>query len=102
MLRTLTLAAATLSLAACATPESRVKTALLEAGLSETVSTCMAERMTDRLSIGQLQKLAAAGRGAGPVRQMSLSELSRRVRAIGDPQIVTVVTSAAVGCAIAA
>lgn len=102
MLRTLTLAAtAALALAACATPENRVKTALLQAGLSEPMSSCMAERMTDRLSIRQLQKLAAAGKGAGPVGQMSLSELSTRVRAIGDPEIVSVVTSAAVGCAIA-
>ncbi len=102
MPRTLILAAtASLALAACATPENRVKTALLQAGLSEPVSACMADRMTDRLSISQLKKLAAAGKGAGPVGQMSLSELSTRVRAIGDPQIVSVVTSAGIGCAIA-
>ena len=93
--------AAFATLAACATPENRVKTALLEAGLSEAVSTCMAARMTDRLSIAQLAKLAEAGRGAGPVGQMSLSELASRVRGIGDPEIVSVVTSAGVGCAIA-
>ena len=92
---------AALALAACSSPENRVKAALLEAGLSEAVSTCMAERMTDRLSIAQLQKLAEAGRGAGPVGQMSLSELASRVRGIGDPEIVSVVTSAGVGCAIA-
>lgn len=102
MLRTLTLpATAALALAACATPENRVKTALLQAGLSEPVSACMADRMTDRLSIGQLQKLASIGKGAKPVSQMSLSELATRVRALGDPEIVSVVTSAGVGCAIA-
>jgi uncharacterized lipoprotein YmbA len=38
-MRTIMLAtAATLALAACATPENRVKTALLQAGLSESVS----------------------------------------------------------------
>ncbi len=94
--------AVALALTACATPENRVKTALLEAGLSETVSACMATRMTDHLSLAQLQKLAAAGRGAGPVGRMSLSELSTRVRGIGDPEIVRVVTSAAVGCTLAA
>ena len=93
--------AAVATLAACATPENRVKTALLEAGLSEAVSTCMAARMTARLSIAQLAKLAEAGRGAGPIGQMSLSELASRVRGIGDPEIVSVVTSAGVGCAIA-
>jgi len=100
MLRTLIAATAALTLSACATPENRVKTALLQAGLSETVSACMAARMTDRLSIAQLQKLAQAGQGAGPVGQMSLAELSTRVRGIGDPEIVSVVSSAAVGCAL--
>ncbi|HZF42581.1 MAG TPA: hypothetical protein VEZ48_04160 [Sphingomonadaceae bacterium] len=100
-MRTIMLAtAATLALAACATPENRVKTALLQAGLSESVSACMATRMTDRLTIAQLQKLAQAGQGAGPVGQMSLSELSSRVQSIGDPEIVSVVSSAAVGCAL--
>jgi uncharacterized lipoprotein YmbA len=100
-MRTLAFAtAAALALAACATPENRVKTALLQAGLSESVSACMATRMTDRLTIAQLQKLAQAGQGAGPVGQMSLSELSTRVRGIGDPEIVSVVSSAAVGCAL--
>lgn len=102
MPRTLFAIPAALALTACATPESRVKTALLEAGLSESVSACMADRMTDRLSLAQLQKLAAAGRGAGPVGSMSLSELSTRVRGIGDPEIVRVVTSAAVGCTLTA
>ena len=37
--------------------ESRVKSALLDAGLSERNSSCMAERMVDRLSISQLRKL---------------------------------------------
>jgi hypothetical protein len=31
---------------------------------------------------------------------MSLSELSSRVQSIGDPEIVSVVSSAAVGCAL--
>lgn len=102
MLRTLTLAAAgTLALAACATPENRVKTALLNAGVSEPVSDCMADRLTDKLSIAQLQKLGRLARDTGPVRNMSLAELRERLNAVGDPEIVSVVTTAGIGCTVA-
>ena len=39
--------------------ESRVRGALLEAGLSERNADCMAGRMVDRLSVAQLRKLEA-------------------------------------------
>jgi len=89
------------ALTACATPENRVKTALLNAGVSEPVSSCMADRLTDKLSIAQLQKLARLARNSGPVRDMSLSELRERLNAVGDPEIVSVVTMAGIGCTIA-
>ena len=47
-----------LALAGCATPETRIRTALTEAGLSKPVASCMADRMVDRLS-PQPQALAA-------------------------------------------
>ena len=47
-----------LALAACATPETRVRIALMDAGLSKPVATCMADRMVDRLSLIQLNKLS--------------------------------------------
>ena len=37
--------------------EGRVRSALVDAGLSERNADCMAERMVDRLSIDQLRKL---------------------------------------------
>ena len=91
-----------LALSACATPESRVRTALLNAGLSKPVSTCMAQRMVDRLSLGQLQKLSrlAALRDT-KIGTLTVGEFLRKTRALGDPEILTVVTTAGLGCAIA-
>ncbi len=91
-----------LALSACATPESRVRTALLDAGLSKPVSTCMAQRMVDRLSLGQLQRLSrlAALRDTR-IRELTVGEFLNKTRALGDPEIFAVVTTAGLGCAIA-
>ncbi len=91
-----------LALSACATPESRVRTALLNAGLSKPVSTCMAQRMVDRLSLGQLQRLSrlAALRDTR-IRELTVGEFLNKTRALGDPEIFAVVTTAGLGCAIA-
>ena len=51
---------ALLGLAACSPSKlayGQVKSAMMDAGLSEASSACMAERMTDRLTLVQLQKL---------------------------------------------
>jgi hypothetical protein len=91
-----------LTLSACATPESRVRSALLDAGLSRPVSTCMAQRMVDRLSLGQLQKLSrlSALRDT-KIGNLTVGEFLKKTRALGDPEILTVVTTAGIGCAIA-
>ena len=89
-----------LALAACASPESRVEDALLRAGLSPSVSQCMARRLTDRLSIAQLRKLSAAMEG-GAGAPLTMAEIERRVDRIGDPQIVSVAASAGIGCFLA-
>ena len=39
--------------------EGRVRSALMDAGLSQPNAACMADRMTDRLTLGQLRKLQA-------------------------------------------
>ncbi len=90
------------ALAACATPETRVRTALMEAGLSRPVASCMAQRMVDRLSIGQLQKLSRlSGISKTQIGQLTVGEMLRRTKALGDPKILEVVTTAGLGCAIA-
>lgn len=92
------------ALAGCATvsPEARVRTKLIEAGIRPPVAGCMAERMVDRLSLVQLKRLQSlGGLGNHDMREMSVDELVRRLRALHDPEIVSVVLKAGIGCSIA-
>tara|TARA_R110000824_G_scaffold10312_2_gene45678 strand:- start:1012 stop:1326 length:315 start_codon:yes stop_codon:yes gene_type:complete len=89
------------ALAACATPETRVRNGLMSAGLSAPISACMADRMVDRLSLGQLNKLNGLGklkkRKPGDV---TINEFVKQTRALQDPEIVGVVTSSGVICVV--
>lgn len=89
------------TLAACATPETRVRNGLMSVGLSKPISICMAGRMVDRLSLGQLSKLDGLGklRKRNP-DEISIAEFVKQTRALQDPEIVAVVTSSGVVCAI--
>lgn len=85
-----------LALAACASPESRTRDALIKAGLSQEVAGCMADQLVDNLSIAQLKRLSAIRKG----EKKGVKHLIRSVRALNDPQIVSVTASAAATCAI--
>jgi hypothetical protein len=89
------LAAAALATAGCVEKiaENRVRSALLDAGLSQRNAGCMAQRMVDRLSIGQLRKLEAL-RG----KKRSLVEYVVAVRRVGDPEVIGVTASSAALC----
>lgn len=81
--------------------ESRVRTALVEAGLSQKNADCMAGRMVDRLTIAQLKKLervkARPGERDKPV---TIGEYVERVRRVGDAEVVAVTASSAGLCAV--
>lgn len=81
--------------------ESRVRSALVDAGVSERESQCMAKRMVDRLSIAQLKKLEGlkAKAGEAPV-PTSLDGYVERVRRVGDAEVVAVTASSAGLCAV--
>lgn len=66
----------------------------MDAGLSEANSACMATRMTDRLSLRQLQKLKQL-KG----EKQSLWDYVAAVRRVGDAQAVSVTASSAALCA---
>lgn len=72
----------------------QVKGALVDAGLSEETSGCMATRMTDKLSLKQLIKLRKL-KGAN----RSLSEFVEAVRKVGDAEALQVTASSAALCA---
>jgi hypothetical protein len=81
--------------------ENRVESALLKAGLDQRTSTCMAERMVDRLTIGQLRKLEGLQARTGePIRPTTLKGYIDRVRRVGDAEVLAVTTSSAGLCAV--
>lgn len=97
----LPLIATSLLLAGCATPETRLRNGLHNAGLSERMSACMAERMVDRLSLLQLRRLSALGSLKDKrVTDLSLDQFFHKVRALKDPEILAVSTSSAALCAL--
>jgi type IV pilus biogenesis protein CpaD/CtpE len=102
-MKRLVVVASVLALSACATPETRVRTALMDAGLSQPMSACMADRMVDRLSLIQLNKLSGLKKLRGAdMRKLSVDEFLRRTRSLQDPEILSVVTSSGLICAVKA
>lgn len=96
--------AAVLALSACASvsPEAKVRARLMEAGLSRPMAGCMAERLVDRLSTQELRRLGSLAKlGNSDMGSMTVDEFLHRIRALDDPHILTVVTRAGIGCAIA-
>jgi hypothetical protein len=104
MTRLLPALALPLVLAACAaaTPEARIRDRLVRSGVRPTVAGCMAERMADRLSLSQLARLESlTGLRGRRAADLTVGEFVDHVRALGDPEILAVVSRAGLGCAIA-
>lgn len=80
--------------------ESRVRSALVEAGLSGRNAECMAGRMVERLTIAQLRKLESLkARGDERARPVTIGEYIERVRRVGDVEVLAVTASSAGLCA---
>lgn len=86
---------AALTLTGCASKLAygRVKSALTDAGLSDANASCMADRMTDKLTIAQLKKLE---RLKGEKR--SVLDYVAAVRRVGDAEAIQVTLSSAALC----
>lgn len=81
--------------------ESRVKAALVGAGLSESNAACMAGRMVDRLSIGQLRSLEKLRKRAGETgKDITIGEYVSRVRKAADAEAIAVTVSSAALCSV--
>lgn len=90
-----------LALAACASPETRVRSSLVNAGLPQKHASCMAQRMVDRLSLIQLRRLGSLGNLRDEsIRQMSVDRFMHNIRSLKDAEIVAVTTTSLVACAI--
>ncbi|QAY76941.1 hypothetical protein [Sphingosinicella sp. BN140058] len=96
------LPALALLLASCSTvAENRISSALTDAGLSEKVSECIAERMVDRLSWDQLRSLGRLSEERTKTK-MNLAEFLHHYRGALDPEVYAVMTRAGVSCALTA
>lgn len=85
----------------CATPQAQLRDGLVGAGLPKRQSACMAERMVDKLSLFQLRRISALRNFKDEsLRDMSIDRFMRNIRSLKDPEIVSVTTRAALGCAI--
>ena len=73
--------------------QNRVKSALVNAGLSEPLSDCMARRMAEKLSIAQLHKLQALGD-----EKRSYRDYLTAVRRVNDADALEVTISSAALC----
>lgn len=80
----------------------QVRAALVQSGIGEKRAECMADRMVDRLSIGQLWKLrqGMAPQAGEPDEGYGLGELVKRLRRVEDGEAVTVLTTSAGLCAL--
>jgi hypothetical protein len=88
-------------LSGCATPESRIRTGLVRAGLSAPMAGCMARNLTDRLTTAQLSRVAqmADGRKLDPNRT-TVGELVRHIGTLGDPEILRAATASTIACSL--
>ncbi|WP_404712493.1 hypothetical protein [Sphingomonas sp. MMS24-J13] len=89
-------------LAGCAaSPEQRVRAALIDAGVQDDVAHCMARRMVEKLSTEQLlelKRLASLAKQEDPDGKMTPRRLLRKVEALGDPEVIGVTSRAALRC----
>lgn len=83
--------------ASCAIPEARLRTGLVNAGLSEPMAACMAERMVDRLSLAQLRRIGDLPYAR---EERSVAGFLHRMRALRDPEILSVTSTAVAICAV--
>jgi hypothetical protein len=86
---------------ACATPETQLRNGLMSAGLSRDASACMADRMIDRLSLVQLRRLSDLSKiSKQRISEMRLGAFWQQVRALRDPEILSIAARAGLNCAI--
>lgn len=90
-----------IALAACATPETRLRNGLQDAGLSPPMASCMADDMVNELSITQLRRIQSLGSLKDDrLSDLSVTEFLHKVRALRDPEILAVTSMAAGTCAL--
>ena len=90
-----------LALAACATPAERIASKLGEYGVPPREAQCMGDRLANRLSTAQLQRLNDLARTNGErVGRMTIGDIARLFSGPGDVQLASQLLRAGLSCAI--
>ena len=83
--------------------EDRLEDEMVAAGLPQPMAECMAGRMADWLSIGQLRKLESLRPEEGEADiPLNIAEFLERVRRVDDPEVLEVSATSAAICAFGA
>lgn len=84
------------------TPEQRMRSAFLDAGLSEPLAGCMAERLAERLTYRQMWRLGglAAFRDEG-IKEMNLADIVEATRGLRDREVLAIAARSAAACGLA-
>jgi len=102
MMKRIVLAALVL-LSACSlvSPEARIREKLLAAGVKPHLATCLAGKLSRKLSTSELEELGKAAKGAGDHQgHLGIGGLADRLASINDPHVSDVVARAGLSCAI--
>ena len=94
-------AVAAVIVSSCATPSTRISTALQRYGLDQQRAACVGDRLQTNLSISQLQQLGRAARAippGTPRSSLTMADLMRVAGQIDDPKVPIEVAKAAGRC----
>lgn len=90
-----------LTVAGCASPESRVRSSLMNFGLPYAAADCLAENAAPRLSSQQIKDLSRlSGLSERRVGDMRVGELTELLARSGNLEMVEIFARAGLGCAI--
>lgn len=82
--------------------EPTVESALVDAGARPAIAACMAQRMTDKLSLAQLNKLRRLRAEPGEkTTGLTAREVLARLDRVGDAEVIAVTARAGAACALA-
>ena len=91
-----------LVLSACAaTPEGRIKSSLINIGLSHHTASCMASNVASKLTVRQIETLSRlSGLNKRKIGEMTIGEFTHLLTRSGNAEMVAIFARAGVGCAI--
>jgi hypothetical protein len=88
-----------LLVAGCATPSQRISSKLISYGVPEPQAVCVGDKLEDRLSIAQLQRISQiAKRSRNEAGQVTITQFAQALDKPGDEELVAEVLRAGLGC----